>query len=287
MKERYFRMALGVIFISFIVNTLYAQSKQLKEPIFLDHFIETSLDDHNNITFYYLANKNDRSRISYMELGGELHGYPQNDFLYMEASPPNIDTYTHHVLRSVTVQLDDFGVEHSDPLTFNEITAHFMDEVKTTVITASIGEVIIHPERYPIRDHSNALVQHSGGSSNDGSSWGTFQATEPLAIEKISFPFNQPIEDRFNFTINGKQTEQSLDSLELPIHLEKDKYLTMRISIQKNNFTNPFDFAIRITGTTEQGHPFTNYAYYNLFPYLTQEDVKRIIEEKSGRDSGE
>ena len=69
MRERYFWAAIGLIAISWIVNSLYAQSKQLKEPVFLDHYIETAMDDHNYITFYYLTNKNDRSRITYVELG--------------------------------------------------------------------------------------------------------------------------------------------------------------------------------------------------------------------------
>ena len=244
------------------------------------------MDDHNYITFYYLANKNDRSRISYVELG-ELHGYPQNDIFYMDHSPTNIDTYTHHVLRSVTVQLNDFGVERIDALTFNELKAYFADGVKTTGITASIGEVIIHPERYPILDKSDALQQRSGGSSSDGSSWDTFQASEPLTIEEISFPFDEPLADRFTFSIKGKQDHTSLDALNLPIQLNKDGHLTFEIQLRDMNYVNPFEFAIRISGTTAAGTPFTNYAGYISYPYLTQVDVNRIIQEKTGRDSGE
>ena len=83
MRESYFWVALGLIAISWIANSFYAHSKQLKEPVFLDHYIETTMDEHNYVTFYYLANKNDRSRIRYVEMG-DLHGYPQNDFLYID-----------------------------------------------------------------------------------------------------------------------------------------------------------------------------------------------------------
>ena len=111
--------------------------------------------------------------------------------------------------------------------------AYFADGVKTTRITSSIGEVIIHPERYPILDKSDALQQWSGGSSSDGSSWDTFQASEPLTIEEISFPFDEPIEDRFTFSIRGKQDHTSLDALDLPIQLNKDKHLTLKCSCVK------------------------------------------------------
>lgn len=283
MKERYFWMALGLIAISWIANSLYAHSKQLKEPIFLDHYIETTLHVHNYITFYYLANKNDYSYINYIRLN-DVEGFPQRDFFYTDTTTPHaIDTYKHQELRSITVELRSFN-DRNDEQSFNEMVVFYSDGRSST---PSIGEVIIHPKRIYENDDTRALEQPSSGSSNDGSSWDTFRATELLAIEKIDFPFNEPIEDRFNFTISGKQTEKSLDSLELPIHLEKDKSMTLRVNLKDKTFVNPFAFAIRISGTTEQGRPFTNYAHYNLFPYLTQDDVNRIIEEKTGRTSDE
>ena len=285
LKERYFWAALGLIAISWIVNSLYAHSKQLEEPIFLDHYMETTTDenDHNYVTFYYLANKNDQSHINYIRLG-DAEGFPQRDYFYTDTTAPYaIDTYNHQDLRSITVKLRSFS-DNIEEQSFNEMEVFYSDGRSST---ASIGEVIIHPKRYYWNEDTSALEQPSSGSSNDGSSWDTFRATEPSAIEKIDFPFNEPIEDRFNFTISGKQTEQPLDSLKLPIQLEKDKSVTLRVNFKEKSFVNPFEFAIRISGTTEQGKPFTNYAHYNLFPYLTQDDVNRIIEEKTGRDSGE
>jgi len=283
MRERYFWAALGIIVLSWIANSLYAHSKQLEEPIFLDHYIETTMDEHDYVTFYYLANKNDRSHVNYVEIG-DLQGYPQNNFFYVDDSIYNVDTYTHQVLRSVTVQLYDFGDENPEERRFNEMKVYFTDGIKPKEITATIGELIIHPVGY-FSENAGGLDSTSGGSSNDGSSWVTFRATETLAIEKITFPFNEPIEGRFNLAISGK--EQSFDSLKLPIHVEKDNYLPFRLNLKDNNFTNPFAFAVRISGTTKQGKPFTNYAHYNLFPYLTQEDVNRVIEKKSRRGSDE
>jgi hypothetical protein len=284
-KERYFWAALGLIAISWIANSLYAQSKQLEEPIFLDHYIETMADehDHNYVTFYYLANKNDHSYINYIRLG-DVEGFPQRDFFYTDTTAPHaIDTYKHHELRSITVGLRSFSDRNKEQA-FNKMNVFYSDGRSST---ASIGEVIIHPKSFYEMDDTRALEQPSSGSSNDGSSWGSFRATEPLAIEKISFPFNEPIEERFDFTISGRQTEQPLDSLKFPIQLEKDKSVTLRVNLKDKTFVNPFAFAMRISGTTVQGKPFTNYAHYNLHPYVTQDDVDRIIEEKTGRGSGE
>lgn len=285
MRERYFWAVLGLIAISWIANSLYAQSKQLEEPIFLDHYLETTIDEegHNYVTFYYLANKNDHSHINYIRLG-DVEGFPQGDYFFASTTAPHaIDTYRHQELRSITVNLRSFS-DNTEQQSFNEMAVFYSDGRSST---ASIGEVIVHPKRFYDNGDARALEQPSGGGSNDGSNWNTFRATEPLAIEKITFPFNEQIEDWFNFTISGKQTEQPLDAINLPIHLEKDKSVTLKVNLNEKNFVNPFAFAIRITGTTAEGKPFTNYAHYNLFPYLTQDDVNRIIEEKAGRDSGE
>lgn len=284
MKERYFWAALGLIAISWIANSLYAHSKQLEEPIFLDHYIETTSDenDHNYVTFYYLANKNDRSHINYIRLG-DVEGFPQHDYFFTSTTAPHaIDVFNHQELRSITVNLRSFS-DNTEKQSFNEMAVFYSDGRSST---ASIGEVIIHPKRYWNGD-TRALERPSSGSSNDGSSWDTFRATEPSAIEKIYFPFNEPIEDRFTFTISGKQTEQPLDSLKLPIQLEKDRSVTFRVNFKEKSFVNPFAFAIRISGTTAEGKPFISYSHYNLFPYLTQDDVNRIIEDKTGRGSGE
>ena len=78
-----------------------------------------------------------------------------------------------------------------------------------------------------------------------------------------------------------------MDALDLPIQLNKDGHITFEMQLREMNFVNPFDFAVRISGTTAQEQPFTSYVMYHSFPYLTQEDVNRIIHEKTGRDSGE
>ncbi|MCM3744418.1 hypothetical protein M3193_09705 [Sporosarcina luteola] len=285
MRERYFWAALGLIAISWIANSLYAQSKQLVEPIFLDHYIETTTDehDHHYVTLYYLANKNDHSTINYIRLG-DVEGFPHGDFFYESTTAPHaIKTYRHQDLRSITVLLRTFN-EKKDAQSFNEMAVFYSDGRSST---ASIGEVIIHPKRYYGNDDTRALEQPSSGGSSDGSSWDTLRATVPLAIEKIAFPFNESIENRFNFTISGKQTEQPLDSIKLPIHLEKDKSVTLKMNLKEKSFVNPYEFAIRISGTTEKGKPFTNYAHYNSVPYLTQDDVNRVIEAKTGRGSVE
>ena len=69
MNARFFWVALSLIGISWIANSIYAYSKQLDEPIFLDHYIETALQDTIYMTFYYLTNKNDLTKVTSVSAG--------------------------------------------------------------------------------------------------------------------------------------------------------------------------------------------------------------------------
>lgn len=282
MRERYFWAALGIITISWIANSLYAQSKQLSEPIFLDHYIETTMGDGVYVTFYYLANKDDRSYINNVRIG-EVYGSPYGSYFHNGTQMYNAE-FTHHVLRSVPIKFNTIDLDST--VTFNEMEVFYSDGSASTV---SIGEVIIHPEGYFESDNPATLSQSTSSGSNDGRSWHTFQATEPLSIQKITTPFNVALEDRLNLSITGSQIQKDkkLDDIELPIHLDEGKHITVAMQLDKSSTGGPSNFFIHLSGTTAAGAPFTSYANYFSFPYLTQDDANRIIEEKLRRDSDE
>ncbi|MFS0690242.1 hypothetical protein AB1K89_13495 [Sporosarcina sp. 179-K 8C2 HS] len=285
MKERYFWVAIGLISISWLANSLYAYSKQLKEPIFLDHYIEAVIGHHSNVTFYYLANKNDQSYINYIVLG-DVEGLPQRDFIYPEASPHAVDTYKHQELRSITVELRQLNDSDEDR-SFNEMQVYYSDGKASTV---SIGEVIIHPSESIASDDPIPLKLSSGGGSNDGKSSHTFWATEPLSIQKISIPFRNALGDELRLSITGShiQKDKTLDGIELPIHLAEAEHVTVAMQLDQTAASIPSSFPIHLSGTTAAGEPFTSNGGYNWqHPYLKQADVNRIIQEKTGRNSGE
>ncbi|WP_432363251.1 hypothetical protein [Sporosarcina sp. UB5] len=285
MKERYFWVAIGLISISWIVNALYAYSKQLKEPIFLDHYIEAVIGHHSDVTFYYLANKNDQSYINYIVLG-DIEGLPQQAFIYPDAGPHKVDTFRHQELRSLTVELRQLNDSDEDR-SFNEMQVFYSDGKASTV---SIGEVIIRPSGSIESDNPIPLTLSSGGGSNDGKSSHTFWATEPLSIQKISIPFRNALGDELHLSITGNhnQKDKTLDGIELPIHLDEGENVAVAMQLDQTAASMPSSFLIYLSGTTAAGEPFTSHGGYNWqHPYLTQTDVNRIIEEKTRRDSGE
>lgn len=291
MKERYFWLALALIGISWITNSIYAQSKQLKEPIFLDHYIETTADDYNNLTFYYLANKNDQRHLNYFTING-LSAYAENEFIYLPDAPYNLQTFTHHVLRSKTINLSsiDFDYHYPDEdFIFSDVFAVFSD---STGIDASIGKVIVHPKE----DYSNLdnppLLNTSSGGDTSGISHYRYEATEPLTIESMAYPFYEQFKDHISITSNrtgGSDSASSaipLDDLVYPIYLDKGQQLRINFMLEEEmSIQNPIGFFLEISGTTQQEKEFTTSAWYSYQPYLTQSDVNSIIRAKTGRDA--
>lgn len=170
MNGRLFWVALLFISGSWIVNTLYAQSKQLQEPIFLEHAIDTVVYEGSTLTFYYLTNTNDTSVVSSINLNG-MRGYA----LENESAEP-IQTFPHHSLRQVHIQMDPFDIETNldEPLTSDTAVVLFDDG---KMLTPSIGEVTLRPNRLV-----NHVLTPLGGSGGNDWSMNWYEAEEDLTI---------------------------------------------------------------------------------------------------------
>lgn len=126
MKPRFFWIALILIGISWISNSIYAHSKQLDKPIFLDHYIDVELQDYIYITFYYLTNKNDSSVVSSVSTG-ELIGYPEDPY-FTDEGIQNRQSFNNHVLRSVNVRFDLEQPSVPEIYSFTEMDIFFQME---------------------------------------------------------------------------------------------------------------------------------------------------------------
>lgn len=297
MKGRFFWVALGVIGVSWIVNSIYAYSKQLDEPIFLDHYIDMTYQDHLYVTFYYLTNKNDTSVITSMS-NGEITVYPERPYIdngYIH----NNQTFNNHVLRSVYVEFYFDPASQTKDFSFTEMDVVFSDG---RVITAPIGRIMMQPMNI---DRKPLEFTH-GGSSNDNSGQDYYRVLEPLTIETIEHSFPDDLQDDFSIKINTPKTpleskaadateSASLDSMDqewndipgldlrnvsFPIHLTEHD----RIGIHSKfptNLPKVLNVNIYISGATESGKDFTTAASVITQPYLEKQDVKDIIKART------
>ena len=154
MKVRFFWVALVLIGVSWVLNSIYAYSKQLDEPIFLDHYIDAEYQDDLYMTFYYLTNKNDSSVVSSVSTG-ELIGYPEDHYFSMN----KFKTGRHSIIMFYVVPTLGSTFDptaHTGNYSFTEIDVFFSDGKK---ITAPIGIVTIRPrvlEESPLEQVSSS-----------------------------------------------------------------------------------------------------------------------------------
>jgi hypothetical protein len=304
MKGRIFWLALFLIGLSWIVNSYYAYSKRLDEPIFLDHYIELSVDEESisYLTLYYLTNINDDSHLSHVNFEG-INGYVAsddffNDFgFYANEVTPDLQTFTHYSLREIQIELVSYDLEEllkdNDELIIHEMKLFFDDGRD---ITVPIGKVVLH-QPY---EFENILSQPWGGSNSDNLSIGAFSAEESLTIDSITFNFDKVMKDQVFIKIDPMKTVSvpsqtqpdlldnswnglpgiEIKDFKFPFELKKDEGFKLYTQISPD-FAGSLESSILITGSTESGKPFTSYSFINNHtPYLEPNDVERLIQEK-------
>lgn len=298
MKGRIFWVSLFLIGISWVANVIYAQSKQLDEPIFLDHYIDTTLHENTHIPLYFLTNLDDSSSILYVNIDGIINYVVQDNFFsdfgfnHHSEDHQNIQTFTHHALRNIQLDLNTFELENllqDGKFTFNEIEVFFNDGKNMTV---PIGEITVHAD-WPDNDVFSFI---SGSGSSDRSSESTFRVEEDLAIENITFKYNDILQEHLLVKIDS-QNESSLgdysytdfpqdledvpgidiQNIRLPYELEKDEALYLYTQVLPG-FTGYIESMVEISGTTKVGETFSlsNWVI-SAQPYLSQKDVNKMI----------
>lgn len=302
MKSRIFWISLLLISISWVVNSIYAHSKQLDEPIFLEHYIDTTLQENIDIPLYYLTNLNDSSSISYVNIDGisnyvvQDHFFSDFGFNHDSDYHQNLQTFTHHALRSIRLQLNTFELENllqDGKFNFNEIEVFFNDG-KNMIIP--IGEITIHANK-PDNNHKPLHFISSSGSS-DGSNQSSHQVKEDLSIENITFKYNDILQENLLIKIDSRNlstknapfyTEFPQDSesipgidiqnIELPYELEQDEVFNIYTQISPG-FIGYLESNIEFSGTTKSGETFIfSNSLLSQQPYLSQKDIHKMIQE--------
>lgn len=306
MRAGTFWIALSVIIVSWIANSVYAHSQKIDSPIFLDHYMNISQvdSDYIYITLYYLTNKDDQDRILSANLNG-LAVYPKQEeaVIHFDHDPQtylNKQTFTHHALREIHLQIptlqleelyDDEGIFH-----FEEIDLYLSTGDPLTV---SIGDVTIH---HSTQDDN----PFEGIGASSGGNWDAAisRVKETLEITDISFQHEDILQENFTFKINhtnsGKQNPltffddfneneedppgTNIDEIKFPIKLEEGDIFYL-YSQMDPDFIGFIDSFIHLSGITENGEEFTISSWISSQqPYLQKKDVKRLIQQEKEGD---
>lgn len=287
MKKHFFWIAIGLISISFIANIIYADSKQLAEPIFLEHYIEVGANEYP--TFYYITNSDDPTTVSYIEMDGITTQVIQDNTIYnLDESGPSIlndQTFNHFAVRSFQLVIDSFYLQEefkNGKITFDDITVFFNDG---TELMTPIGQVIIKEND----NNSNLLDSYATTSSTNAGFTYSYRAEKDLTITSINTPFEELFQDDLMIFLNADPNTQNRNSdefkgknlrdVDFPVPIAENQLIQL-YSFIKPDLIAVVNSPIYISGITKDGEDFTSYSWLNNQPFsLTKEDLEHIIDE--------
>nr|WP_106783131.1 hypothetical protein [Lysinibacillus timonensis] len=308
MKERYLWIGLTIIIFSWVGNSLYFQSKQLKQPIFLDHYYETYVHEGMYLEFFYLSNKQEPLEVSRATVD-DVAVYPTSSGYWNWPDTSNsakvIQEFAHHNLMSVTLQFPT----HDLPIKEGSNDIWSFDHLEFTftngqTIVADLGEVKVYG-KWPNSGEIDSRYGSTGGSGAEHEDISVI--TEPLQIESIQIPFAKEIakDALVKVTVN-KEVVEDVTEREHPVKLYNDsvELLWDEDGFAKNDTLFPLDmnrnhsmkvttqftadrssyfyFDIKIVGTTATGKLFEHWIPIIDHPNLTQQEVDELVANKQG-----
>jgi hypothetical protein len=301
LKERYFWAIMVIIIIAWIGNYTYLKSKQLDSPVILSHFYEKPFEENMRFKIYYLTNKNSQV-LSYADFGG-ITAYPFQDegmpLFDTNQQPKHEREFRHHYLKSVFLEIrDDFlplQKDSGDVWTTNEIKAYFNHSNGNKPESfARFGKLSIKAGYQGERVFRFQMA----GSRNDNRSYSTNGALQDLTVDEIITPFKKQLGKHIDIKIGvniitpsyeeqrmvwGDLPGESLEDINFPLNLDKGDSLSIYTQIDAE-LKSYVEMALKLKGRTADGKPFESPILINSQPFFQQEDIDRIITEKTGGD---
>lgn len=311
MREKFLWAGIVIIIISGIGNYIYFQSKQLDEPVFLDHYVKRSYYDEKEvpITFYYLVDKLNPVTVNSVEIDGvELYPEAGSGITFWSGDQPQINyvqEFSHQYLTKIRLHIPVQEIPAGGSWSFRKVTAYLSNGKQ---MEADIGVVLI--TKRDSGENPDVFKTMMGTSSNQHTEEKSLVAKQSLTINEINVPFSDEIGDDVAIKIDldqerlkdlerskhsgkvpdwvmekSKSTQHELlDVSALPLTLKDNEWVSFFMQFNPNR-QSYLDLEMEIKGTMESGEAFIRPLLINDHPRLEQDDVSKIIAKKGG-DAG-
>ncbi|SDP19867.1 hypothetical protein [Halobacillus aidingensis] len=299
MKGKTFIISLLIITISWGGNLWFYQSKQLEEPIFLEHYYGGA----GVFELYYLTNRDESSHVMSVEFSDGTTLHAKSDYYgFHNGNPaygPDVQSRSTHYLLKKTgfdeQQMRELEVDHE-----GEATIHFNDG-KT--MTADIGTV----ESSELREGNGIFRSQGTSSSSNGRSFRTYTVKEDLKIDSMSSPFPEVQDDLKmklyapSIDLTGtpdaggprsysKELDEEwsqvagapLENIDFPIDMKQGDRIRLTMQ-EKPDSIRAYSYEIEFTGTSENGTPFTQPFLVSNHPQFTPEQMELLIERRGSQ----
>lgn len=267
-SEKVLLIGIGIILISFLLNSLYAHNKRLDEVVFFDHYYDiNSSSGASDITLYYLTNADDKRQIN------TIQAYD----LRMSTTFSNEYYFNFHKIVELHMHISP---EELEGKTYTKGTIYFNDNTEEEV---SLGVFNVYEG-----ERSELARMHMSSSSNTGECQVVYDFEEPLTLKNIHTNLQDQIENNLNIVV-----ETDLNVFDFDKRIEEDtEYMKLSdisypIIVNKNIrfstlFTNKNFSVYNIVLTVEFEEVDEKIYVYNIHstPELTQKTIDEFLESR-------
>lgn len=271
---------MAIAIISMIGNYLFFVSKQLKEPIMLKHYYDTSVGVGSMLDFHYVTNRNDDVGIAWFMI-------LDSDIMLPVSFEETRNTYRHYQHKTVHIEVtEDLYEKIKDKkLQLTQLQIYFTNGDSHAV---DVGEIILHdykPENSPVDFRAS-------GGSNQNIGFFSGIAEKDMKIKDIEIPFPDKLKSNLKLYASLKQygtrqleanippEEDLITKDSFPITRNKGDYFTIDYHIQFNkndkNRLHFYSFVLRFIGDDGKSFSNANTIYYQ--PELTEKDITAIVQ---------
>lgn len=269
-------IAAGLILASWLGNYLYYRTGQLPEAGFLRHYIEAT-DRGGTIDLYYIANKNDRRKLTQVT----IEGLPEVRF-----QPPqvHVEGSQQTVYKTMGIVQPPDGEEPTpaaEPLVIREVYAYFSDG---SMSRADIGEIRIYRDAFPPPEEGAPLNFTMTSGSSDGTGSSAFHAVRPGTLAEVRSAWLSRLGNSFEWKLTTIDRSAGQRGLSLPAELSTDQSVTLsyRYSISEGDpiGMDVYQMVLRLTYKEADGREWTGNVFTHYSPYPTNEELRAYVRAK-------
>ncbi|MEK4487451.1 hypothetical protein MHH81_18200 [Psychrobacillus sp. FSL H8-0484] len=299
MKKNWFWGVVSVIFISWIGNTIYFESKQLKEPVILNTYIDVPSSENTSFTLLYITNKNEVVELDSLLVDGYTYSNERNYFPWF--GEPSAQSYkqefTHHFLKEAlfTLSEDDIKRLHESIQTDN-VLARFTNG---QVIPLKVDRLNFKPNKPQDIEFANM----SGGSYNNTTEREIIYIKDAITMNAFELPkaIQQNIDIKIMLwkdTNKGSSKEQEVSmqnwtDIDAPLYTDVNWPLQIEVGDTVGLFfhtkddiddVKPIALMQDWTGVNAHGKSIRHGISIQVDPIFSQKQVNTVVKKARGEE---
>ncbi|MEI4770725.1 hypothetical protein WAX74_13945 [Psychrobacillus sp. FJAT-51614] len=186
MRKNWFWGVISIILVSWVVNFIYFQSKQLEKPVMLNAYLDIPTRDYTNLSLHYITNKKDIIELQSLSIGDQSF-FNERNFIFPGFENPTAQSFkqefTHHYLKEAMFSFGEEDIKNfqEEIKNNNEVYATFTNGQTVPVNVSKLDFT-------PYKTSDEAFIKGSGYNYTGNSRAEFLHINVPVNMEAFELP---------------------------------------------------------------------------------------------------